>query len=33
MVFSGKVEEDILDQNGNKIGIRWLEIEPITLQK
>ena len=33
MVFTGKVEEDVLDQNGNKIGVNWLEIEPITLLK
>ena len=33
MVFTGKVAEDVLDQHGNKIGVQWLEIDPITLQK
>ena len=31
MVYSGKVPQDIVDADGNRTGIAWQDIEPITL--
>ena len=33
MTYSGKISQDLLDQNGNKTGVSWQSIEPITLYK
>ena len=31
MVYSGKISQDLVDQDGNRTGIVWQSIAPITL--
>ena len=31
MVYAGKIAQDVLDADGNRIGVSWLDIDPITL--
>ena len=33
MVYTGKIAQDRLDPQGNKIGVNWIGIDPITLLK
>ena len=31
MVYTGKISQDLVDQDGNRTGIVWQDIAPITL--
>lgn len=33
MTYRGRIPQDILDQEGNRIGVAWQDIDPIVLQK
>ena len=33
MVYTGKIAQDVLDKDGNLVGVTWQDIEPITLQR
>ena len=33
MTYTGKISQDLVDQNGNKVGVSWQDIQPITLYK
>lgn len=31
MTYTGKIAQDLLDANGARVGVQWLDIDPITL--
>ena len=31
MTYEGKIAQDLLDKNGVRVGVQWMEVDPVTL--